>query len=182
MNVIGNPLLAPAPGKAQNRSMQKDSLRAYSAIIPVPFGCLGLRSDAGALLEIVFLPPGTPLRAPADSACMVANLQINAYLENPEHRFALPCRTSGSPFRRRVWDAIAAIPCGETRSYGDLAHDLCSAPRAIGQACGDNPFPIIVPCHRVRGKQGLGGFSHSSADYLLDAKCWLLRHEGAQLL
>lgn len=163
--------------------MKKDVSRSYSAVISVPFGRLGLCSSAGQLDEIVFLPDDAALIPPCNAISQDAILQINAYLENPEHSFTLTCQqTQASPFRRRVWDAIAAIPCGETRTYGQLAQKLCSAPRAIGQACGDNPFPIIVPCHRVTAQRGLGGFAHGAADYLLEAKEWLLRHEGARLL
>ena len=83
----------------------------------------------------------------------------------------------GTAFQRRVWDRIAAIPRGETRTYGDLARMLRSAPRAVGQACGNNYFPLVIPCHRVVAAGGLGGFAHTSSGYLLDVKRWLLAHE-----
>ena len=73
---------------------------------------------------------------------------------------------------------IAAIPRGEVRTYGDLAKRLGSSARAVGQACGDNPVPIVVPCHRVVGANGIGGFAHAADGYLVATKRWLLAHEG----
>jgi methylated-DNA-[protein]-cysteine S-methyltransferase len=104
---------------------------------------------------------------------------LHAWFDDPAPALALPLRACGTPFQRRVWAAISAIPPGQTRSYGELARQLGSAARAVGQACGANPFPLIVPCHRVTSAQGLGGFAHSSGGWLLEVKRWLLRHEGA---
>ncbi|MDD4930415.1 MAG: MGMT family protein [Gallionella sp.] len=84
-----------------------------------------------------------------------------------------------TPHRLKVWQAIALIPRGETRSYGELAIELHSGAQAIGQACGANPLPIVIPCHRVTGRAGLGGFMKSTMDSTLDIKRWLLAHEGA---
>lgn len=75
--------------------------------------------------------------------------------------------------------AIAAIPRGRTATYGELATSLGSAPRAVGQACGANPFPLIVPCHRVTSAAGLGGFANAREGWLLEVKRWLLAFEGA---
>ena len=93
----------------------------------------------------------------------------------------MPLRPSGTAFQRRVWEQIAAIPNGQTRSYGRLAKDLKNAPRAVGQACGANWFPLVIPCHRVTAAGGLGGFASSDDEngFHLSVKRWLLRHEGA---
>ena len=91
----------------------------------------------------------------------------------------MPLRPSGTAFQRRVWEQISAIPNHQTRTYGELAIALRNAPRAVGQACGANPFPLIVPCHRViAAGGGLGGFSRQRGGFLLDIKRWLLAHEG----
>ena len=74
---------------------------------------------------------------------------------------------------------ISAIEAGRTRSYGELARELRSAARAVGQACGANPLPLVVPCHRVLAAGGIGGFAHSEGGFLLEVKRWLLAHEGA---
>ncbi|WP_302563566.1 methylated-DNA--[protein]-cysteine S-methyltransferase [Parasutterella excrementihominis] len=81
----------------------------------------------------------------------------------------------GTEFRRRVWKEITKVKAGDTVTYGQIADSLDSAPRAVGAACGDNPLPIFVGCHRVVGKSNLGGFAHSADN--VSIKCWLLKHE-----
>jgi methylated-DNA-[protein]-cysteine S-methyltransferase len=114
---------------------------------------------------------GSPLLAEAAR-------QLQAYFDGTLSRFDLPLAPSGSPFEKRVWAAMQKIPYGETRCYGDLAADISSAPRAVGGACGKNPIPIVIPCHRVLAKAGLGGYSGAGG---LDTKQALLRLEGALL-
>jgi methylated-DNA-[protein]-cysteine S-methyltransferase len=76
---------------------------------------------------------------------------------------------------------MCAIPRGKTRTYGDLAQELGAefeaTPRAVGQCCGDNRLPIVIPCHRVVAADGIGGFSHTTEGYLIEVKRWLLAHE-----
>ena len=106
--------------------------------------------------------------------------QLKAYFADPCFVFGLPLRPAGTSFQRRVWSEIAAIPSCQTRSYGELARVLHSAPRAVGQACGANPYAVIVPCHRVIAAGGaLGGFARNGGDFLLGIKRWLLAHEGS---
>jgi methylated-DNA-[protein]-cysteine S-methyltransferase len=102
--------------------------------------------------------------------------QIAAYFRNDLTAFDLPLRPGGSEFQRDVCDAMLAIPFGETRTYGELAEGLGVFAQAVGQACGHNPIPIIIPCHRVLGANGLGGFSGGEG---IETKMQLLRHEGA---
>ncbi|MBE9604463.1 methylated-DNA--[protein]-cysteine S-methyltransferase [Acetobacteraceae bacterium H6797] len=86
--------------------------------------------------------------------------QLQDYFDRKREKFDLPLNPYGTPFQKRVWQALTEIPIGETRSYGDLALLLKSAPRAIGQANGNNPIPIIIPCHRVTAAAGrIGGYS-----------------------
>jgi len=102
--------------------------------------------------------------------------QLQAYFDGKLSHFDLPLAPAGSPFEKRVWSAMQKIPYGETRCYGDLAAAISSAPRAVGGACGKNPIPIVIPCHRVLAKAGLGGYSGAGG---LDTKQVLLRLEGA---
>ena len=153
-------------------------LQDFSAVMATPFGALGISSDGQFLRGIEFLPPGHSTTAPANYIAEMALQQLEHYLADPDYRFDLPLAPVGSEFRRRVWAAIAAIPRGRTRTYGELAQTANSAARAVGQACGDNPFPIVVPCHRVVAATGLGGFAHDSGGFLIDTKRWLLHHEG----
>jgi methylated-DNA-[protein]-cysteine S-methyltransferase len=150
----------------------------YSAVIAAPFGRLGVACRDGELVELRFLPAGAALQAPAAGslAAEVAK-QLDAHYADARHAFTVPYRLHGTPYQLRVWEQIAAIPCGQTRRYLDLSQALASSPRAVGGACGRNPIPIIVPCHRVVASAGLGGFNQSTGDETLDIKRWLLRHE-----
>ena len=102
------------------------------------------------------------------------------YFRQPQTTFTLPMAAAGTDFQQRVWRAISDIPSGETRSYGDLARDLGTSPRAVGGACRANPLPLLVPCHRVIAADGgNGGFmGHAPGQGMsADVKAWLLRHE-----
>lgn len=151
----------------------------FDAVLATSFGKLGISTGDGALAVISFLPDAAPPRAPATPLAQRACEQVEGYLRDPDFHFSVPLQRVGTPFQRRVWDAIAAIPRGRTRTYGDIARELGSAPRAVGQACGDNRFPLVIPCHRVVSASGVGGFAHGDDGYLLRIKRWLLAHEGA---
>ena len=150
----------------------------FHSILPAPFGALGIALDGGALREICFLPPGTPTRTATHPLAAEAERQLRAYLADPRHVFSLPLDPRGTAFQRRVWQAIAAVPCGQVRRYGEIAQALGSAARAVGQACGANPFPVVVPCHRVVAQGALGGFANATDGYLINTKQSLLRHEN----
>jgi methylated-DNA-[protein]-cysteine S-methyltransferase len=151
----------------------------YQAKLPVPFGVLGIRCTEDALTGIDFQPatekPQHAISAFAKTVCE----QLLRYFENPDVQFTVPFNTSGTPHQQKVWQAMCNIPRGETRSYGELAAALRSGAQAVGQACGANPIPIIIPCHRVVSKSGLGGFMHHASGASLDIKRWLLAHEVA---
>jgi methylated-DNA-[protein]-cysteine S-methyltransferase len=153
--------------------------REFQARLATPFGVVGVRTDGDCISEIVYLPSSQTALAPRDRLAELACRQLERYLDDPRFRWSLPLARAGTPFQRRVWDGIATIAPGATRSYGELAKDIDSAARAVGQACGENPFPLVVPCHRVVAKGGLGGFAHREAGFLISVKRWLLRHEGA---
>jgi methylated-DNA-[protein]-cysteine S-methyltransferase len=168
--------------KVVQASLQGDfvrniSLPRFQAKLDTPFALVGVRTEGAALAEIVYLPRGAGAVAPANALAERTCAQIEKYVVDPGYHFTLPLKQVGTDFQRRVWDMIAAIPCGETRSYGDIARALRSAPRAVGQACGTNYFPLLIPCHRVVAANGLGGFAHASSGYLLEVKRRLLRHE-----
>lgn len=154
-------------------------LPLYDAMLPAPFGALGVSLGDDALRGLDFLPAPLACR-PCDSPLLPAvREQLAAYFRDPHFVFSLPLDLSaGTPFRRRVWAAIAEVPAGVTTTYGRLAGRLGSGARAVGQATGDNPLPILIPCHRVVAAGGLGGFMHAGADFPLVVKRWLLRHEG----
>jgi methylated-DNA-[protein]-cysteine S-methyltransferase len=153
-------------------------MTSYAAVIEFPKMRVGVRIDGDALTGIVYLPPDTPLKTPEGTLAERAVRQIEQYRDDPDAVFDLPLAVEGSRFQRDVWRQISDIPRGRTRTYGELARRVGGEARAVGQACGDNPFPIVVPCHRVVAADGLGGFSHNTGGYLIEAKKWLLKHEG----
>ena len=103
--------------------------------------------------------------------------EILAYLQRPHQAFSLPAQLAGSAFQNKVWLAIYAIPLGQTLTYSELAAQLQSGPRAVANACGANRLPLLIPCHRVVAKNGLGGFMRGDKNGL-SIKRWLLAHEG----
>jgi methylated-DNA-[protein]-cysteine S-methyltransferase len=152
---------------------------AFSAKLRTPFAVVGIRTDGRAITGIEYLPKSERASAPADPVARRAVRELERYFADPHHRFTLPLAPRGTVFQRRVWDAVAAIPVGESRTYGEIARTVRSAPRAVGQACGANPIALVVPCHRVVGSQGaLGGFMNAADGDPLAVKRWLLTHEG----
>jgi methylated-DNA-[protein]-cysteine S-methyltransferase len=151
----------------------------YQAKLPTPFALLGIRTEGDVLAGITFLQKSGGALAPRDRVAAWACAQIERYLNDPEFRFNLPLARQGTEFQRCAWAKIAAIGTGRTRSYGEIARELGSSPRAVGQACGANPVPLVVPCHRVLAAGGLGGFAHHEGGFHLSVKRWLLAHEGA---
>jgi methylated-DNA-[protein]-cysteine S-methyltransferase len=154
----------------------------FSAIVGAPFGAIGIRTESGRVAEIVYLPPHFGEKAATDAAAEAAAQQVATYLQDPDFVFTLPLAAVGSAFQQRVWQAISAIPRGNVQTYGQVARLVGSAPRAVGQACGANWFPLVIPCHRVLAAGGLGGFSNHDEEngFHLGVKRWLLAHEGAK--
>ena len=153
-------------------------MKPCSAILSAPGFSIGIRCNDDEITEITYLEPQAEI-APKTPLAKEAVRQLRAWLNNPAFEFGLPLAAAGTHFQRRVWARIVAIPSGQTLSYGEVAAAIRSGPRAVGNACGANPYPIVVPCHRVVGaNQGLGGFARQRGGFLLEVKKWLLRHEG----
>jgi methylated-DNA-[protein]-cysteine S-methyltransferase len=158
------------------------SSQLFSAIVEAPFGAIGIRTEPGVIRELVYLPRHFNEKEPQDALSEQAARQVARYLSEPDFRFNLPLAEVGTAFQHRVWEAIAAIPRGDVLTYGQVAKLIRSAPRAVGQACGANWFPLIIPCHRVTAAGGLGGFSNhdDESGFHLGVKRWLLAHEGVK--
>lgn len=150
----------------------------FDVVVDFPKMKVGVRTRDGAVVEIRYLPLHARTEAPRNALAENAAAQLERYRDDPDMRFDLPLRIEGTSLQRGVWDAMCAIPRGRTRTYGELARELGADPRAIGQACGDNRLPIVIPCHRVVAADGIGGFGHATGGYLLEAKRWLLLHEA----
>ncbi|RDU99654.1 methylated-DNA--[protein]-cysteine S-methyltransferase [Trinickia dinghuensis] len=155
----------------------------YDAVVSAPFGKVGIEVDAaaGVVRAICYLEDSVPARAPDSAIAERAARQIERYLADAGAPFDLPLADAGTPFQRRVWQAMCEIPLGSVMTYGALARQVGGVARAVGQACGDNPFPLVIPCHRVVGANGLGGFSHHAGGFYPSVKRWLLAHESSQL-
>jgi methylated-DNA-[protein]-cysteine S-methyltransferase len=144
----------------------------HARTVPSPLGPLTIVEDGGALTRLYWGSghgDETPLLKRAEA-------QLDAYFSQDLSTFDLPFRVDGSDFQQAVCAAMASIPFGETRTYGEISKAVGGVPQAVGRACGGNPLPILIPCHRVLATQGLGGFS---GDGGVETKIWLLRHEGA---
>lgn len=150
-------------------------------VLPSPVGPLRIAARDGALVRLAFDPQETPSEGrPQDQVLREALEQLEAYFAGTLEAFSLPLAFEGTDFQVAVWQRLAGIPFGTTTTYGALADGLGghSACRAVGRANGANPIAIVLPCHRVIGADGsLTGFGGG-----LEAKRWLLRHEGALLL
>lgn len=151
----------------------------FAAKLAAPFAVLGIRTRGSKLVGIEYLPTGEGELAPADAVAERTCRQLERYFADSQFRFTLPLAPEGTPFRLRVWDALTAIPVGESRTYGEIARRLATAPRAVGGACGANRIALVIPCHRVVASQGsLGGFMGVVEGRPIDIKRWLLAHEG----
>jgi methylated-DNA-[protein]-cysteine S-methyltransferase len=141
-----------------------------------PLGDITLSEEDGALVALDW---GRGRDQNATPLLREARDQLHDYFDGRRLTFQLPLAPHGTPYQRRVWAALARIPAGQTRSYADIAREIASAPRAVGQANGRNPIPILIPCHRVVAADGtLGGYSGLDGP---DTKRFLLDHEARAL-
>lgn len=138
-----------------------------------PVGDLTVVADGEAVTTVSWRKAREPEEVPV---LIEARRQLEAYFEERLTAFDLPLTVHGSPSQKAVCDVMAAIPFGETLTYGDIAKRVGLPAQAVGSACGGNPIPVIIPCHRVLGASSLGGFSGGVG---IETKVWLLRHEGA---
>lgn len=162
--------------------IQNHESNIFSTIVSAPFGYVGIRTEENAVSEIVYLPPRFQEKSPTNLISELAAKQIEQYFNQADFVFQLPLKKAGTDFQQRVWKAISAIPCGEVLTYGQVAKLIGSAPRAVGQACGANWYPLVIPCHRVTAAGGLGGFAHHDDEtgFHVGVKRTLLAHEKVE--
>lgn len=142
--------------------------------LATPIGNIRLRLASNRLLGVTFTdaPPCDP-----SSLCPPSHriaLELERYFATGNHHFECPLTLDGTPFQQRVWRALQAIPCGQLLTYGELAKQLQTSPRAIGNACRANPIPIIIPCHRIVGQNSLVGYSGDTNEPGLRIKRFLI--------
>jgi methylated-DNA-[protein]-cysteine S-methyltransferase len=151
----------------------------WDAVIEFPKMKVALATREDRVAAIRYLPLDADSKAPENALAERAVRQLERYRADPDAKFDLPLLIEGTEFQRRLWEALREIPRGRTLTYGELARKLGGEARAVGQACGDNRLPIVIPCHRVVAADGIGGFAHSTGGYLVEAKRWLLMHESS---
>lgn len=160
--------------------MARRAAKDFDAVIASPFGRVGIRIVRERLSEIDFLNARTALKRPQTAAARHVCDELAAYMRDGRHRFRLPLELTGTRFQRRVWRALQRIPSGRVVTYGALAATLSSAPRAVGGACRANPVPIVVPCHRVVARNGIGGFMGRRAGAAVTRKRRMIAHEAGR--
>jgi methylated-DNA-[protein]-cysteine S-methyltransferase len=144
-----------------------------------PLGVIAVHDDGEFVMALDIAPQHCSKPRPSRLTCETLR-QLRAYFSQRAFHFDLPFKLAGTPYQQKVWLALSCIPYGETRRYGELAQQLDSSPRAIGGACRANPLPIIIPCHRVIARNGIGGYSGATEGEVLDVKYQLLHHEQSR--
>lgn len=153
----------------------------YDALFACPFGGIGLRLHESKIVHLDFIYEAIEQDFFATTEAKNIAQEITRYFSDSEHHFNVELELIGTPFQQRVWQQLRQIPAGQVLSYGDVAAKLNSSPRAVGNACRQNPIPIIVPCHRVVAKSGIGGFAGERQGQKIHLKEWLLEHERAEV-
>jgi len=136
-----------------------------------PIGALTLSEEDGAIVALDWGFGRDQLRTPLLER---GRDQLQAYFDGTLTRFELPLSPMGSPYRRRIWQALCNIPYGQTATYAAIAAQAGGSARSVGGANGANPIPILIPCHRVVGSSGAGGYSGGDG---IETKMWLLTLE-----
>ena len=144
-----------------------------SLSFPTPFGKMAVSTSEGEIVRLTWTERDY---SSSSNLLSEALAQLNAYFEKKLSEFDLPLNPAGTSFQQSVYDAMLAIPYGQTREYGELARDLRTAAQPVGQACGSNPIAVIIPCHRVLAANGMGGFSAPDG---IEKKMALLKLEDA---
>jgi len=146
------------------------------AHVETPIGTIAVVERDGSIVRLLWHSEAQRRQPQGQSEVLdEAVCQLQAYFAGEVKRFDLPLAPKGGDFEHAVQRAMLAIPYGETRTYGDIAKDLGTQCQPVGQACGANPIPVIIPCHRVLSANGLGGFSGEGG---VEMKIRLLQHEG----
>ncbi|MDH3342466.1 MAG: methylated-DNA--[protein]-cysteine S-methyltransferase [Gammaproteobacteria bacterium] len=156
-----------------------DQLASEVVVIQTPFSKLALEFESGLLVSIDLFSRKKLSSAKSDEVRYGAQ-QVKDYCAKqlPDFVFDIALDARGTLFQKKVWQALQKIPAGEVMTYGELAKQLNTSARAVGNACRANPIPLVIPCHRVVSKSGMGGFAGSRDGLPMKIKSWLLAHEN----
>lgn len=151
------------------------------AVIKTPVAKFGIYSKGNVLIKAEWVLGGDDLRQPDSEFLANVQQQISRYWKASFPFSQIAMLRPDTAHRTKVLEALCSIPVGETRTYASLAADLDSSPRAVGGACRNNPFPLLIPCHRVISSSGLGGYAGETKGELTGIKQKLLKHEAARI-
>ena len=154
----------------------------YQASVKTPFAHLALLFDGDELLEIDFIDTRAQLITPQSQQAKNIVQQIQAYCQHSKRSFKVKLRLQGTAFQQSVWHELQKIPFGQVKTYGELARQLRTSPRAVGNACRRNPVPLIIPCHRIVAATGIGGYAGTTSGQVHSIKRELLQHEGVAIV
>ena len=162
--------------------LKKNPIVTEHAVINTPFTKLELVFESDVLVAVDLFSRKKLLQPKSDRAKNICQ-QVDDYCSNqlPGLEFDVELQSKGTLFQKKVWQALRRIPAGQVMTYGELAKQLKTSARAVGNACRANPVPLLIPCHRVVAKSGMGGFSGSRDGLPLKIKTWLLDHEAASV-
>lgn len=156
-------------------------------VVKTPIGNIGIitTQDETCVAALCFVAAKIPAKAPSNSLAKKVATELQSYFRNATSKFSVPVKLNGTPLQQKIWRELKKIKIGSTVTYGQLAERLQTSPRVIGNACRANPIPVIIPCHRVVGVNGLGGYGGACTKnkniptnkQLLQNKLWLLEHE-----
>ncbi len=153
----------------------------FQFVVDSPIGPLGIRTARRRLNRVGFLDRRSKPFLSEDPFALDITKQLECYFRASQFEFSIPINLNGTDFQKQVWQLLLMIRPGEVRTYGDIAQELNTSPRAVGSACSSNPTPLIVPCHRVVSADGIGGFAGNTQGRRVEIKRWLLKHEGVSL-
>jgi methylated-DNA-[protein]-cysteine S-methyltransferase len=155
----------------------------YDFLYDSPTGQLGICIDAGSITKIIWLEQDVLATTEAPPSKSINNKlkkevvsALDDYFESGLFEDEISLCPDGTRFQKRVWQALKRIPSGTVKTYGDVARELKTSSRAVGQACRRNNIPLFIPCHRVVAARGIGGFMGGYRH--VERKRWLLQHEG----
>ena len=151
---------------------------SFDYILPTPVGSLGLSLSSKGIRRLAYVNARQNHSTVQQGLALEVGKQLEEYFQLRRTAFDLPIDIDGTPYQNRVWQALSSIAYGQCLTYGDLAKKIHSGPRAVGNACRQNPVPIIIPCHRVISKNSIGGYCGRLAGRHIQQKDWLLRHEA----
>jgi methylated-DNA-[protein]-cysteine S-methyltransferase len=157
--------------------MVKPSSQHDNVVINVPFGSVGIHIQSDYVVGIELFPSQQQTHEATSQFTQYVAHQMSQYFQQADSELDIPYALAGTPFQKRVWSAISDIPAGKVLTYSELAQRVGSGPRAVANACGANKIPLLIPCHRVVAKNGLGGFMQG-VDGGLKIKEWLLAYES----